>query len=249
MIGGNYMPFIEQYLAQSLAALEAASPPAQLDVLTGSGYKVDVFPSPSQSGPVVVYIHGGYWQELDRSHSHFAGAALQQGGWGCVVVEYPLAPESGIATMIDVCAEAIRWTKQHLDPRRLVVNGSSAGAHLAACAAADANVTVDGLLLFSGVYDLEPLIATSVDTALQLTPDEARVLSPLHRTPALVPTFLSCGEHETPWFKDLNHTYADYLCTYDIDTQRHESLSRNHFDIVFDLCNPASQARRWLADR
>jgi arylformamidase len=244
MIGGNYVPFIDQYRSLSDEALQQASPAAMLDVtVPTSGYPVDVFPSPNKGGLVVVYIHGGYWQELGRSYSRFAGAAVQQAGSGLVVVEYPLAPKAPIDTMVEVCGKAIQWASQELQPEHLVVAGSSAGAHLAASTAAlssAGSALPDLLVLFSGVYDLEPLIGTSVNHALNLTVEQARAWSPLNHAPAQVDTFLCWGEHETEWFKDMNHTYADHLRAYEIEVETFEIPNRNHFDVVLDLCDPAS---------
>ena len=253
MIGGDYTPHIERYKTDSEAAL-AALPHARLDVVVpATGHHVDVFMPPSPRAPILVYIHGGYWQELSRGFSRFAAASLHEAGWGCVVVGYPLAPEARIGDMIDVCAEAIQWTADTLNPQTLVVAGSSAGAHLAASAVSMASpplaAHIDGLILFSGVYDLEPLIGTSVDNALHLSADEARALSPLHNQPANVPSFITWGEHETPWFVDMSHTYADHLRAYNIDATTYEYPGRNHFDIVHALQDPASAARRWLAER
>lgn len=207
---------------------------------------MDVFLSPTNGGPVLVYIHGGYWQDLHRKYSRFASPALAEIGWGCVVVGYPIAPGSSIPMMIEVCATALRWTKSMLQPSTLVVAGSSAGAHLAACAAASTDTHIDGLLLFSGVYDLEPLIGTSVNDALALDADEAVALSPILRVPCAAPTFLSWGEHETDWFKSMSRRYADYLRTYNIEVSEHESPGRNHFDVVHDLQRGGSSAQEWL---
>ncbi len=254
-IGGDYAPFIERYSTESALALEAMHAIGErsgrslvtLDrELPDSAATIDVFAAPADGGPVLVYIHGGYWQELDRTFSRFAALALHQRGWGCVVVGYPTAPHGSIPTMIDACADAIRWTRAALLPESLVVCGSSAGAHLAACAAVEPGVDVDGLLLFSGVFDLEPLIGTSVNDALALTVEAAKALSPLNRPPSSAPTFIAWGENETPWFRGLSETYADYLRRCGTQTRTHESIRSNHFDVVFDLQDPESAASRWL---
>ena len=247
VIGGDYEPYVERYLRESREAVDLLHGTSTLGVVVSdSGYPVDVFLSPTNGGPVLVYIHGGYWQDLDRQYSRFAAPALAEIGWGCVVVGYPIAPGASIPMMIDVCASALRWTKSMLQPSTLVVAGSSAGAHLAACAAALTDAHVDGLLLFSGVYELEPLIGTSVNDALALDAEEASALSPIVRKPCVAPTFLSWGEHETDWFKSISRRYADYLRTYDIDVSESESPGRNHFDVVHDLQSGGSPVQQWL---
>lgn len=255
MIGGDYAPFVERYAVESSLAVESMHLAGEGsgrslvtlgEKLPDSGATIDHFAGPRDGSAFLVYIHGGYWQELDRTFSRFAALALRHRGFGCVVVGYPTAPSGSIPDMIHACADAIRWTRTALRPQSLVVCGSSAGAHLAACASVEPGVEVDGLLLFSGVFDLEPLVATSVNNALGLTIGDAKALSPLNHTPSSAPTFIAWGEYETPWFKELSATYAGYLREHGTQTHIHESLGRNHFDVVFDLQDHQSAAARWL---
>lgn len=112
VIGGNYRPYIERYRRESDEAV-LHSPLAQLDqAVPSSKATVDVFPSAHQSSDVVLaFIHGGYWQELDRAHSRFAAPALNASGWTYAAIGYPLAPKARIAEMIHVCAEALIWLR------------------------------------------------------------------------------------------------------------------------------------------
>ena len=92
---------------------------------------------------------------------------------------------------------------------RLVVAGSSAGAHLAAMAALAADQRVKGAVLVSGIYDLEPLIGTSIDAALGLDPATAARNSPLRRPLEGFPRSLVCwGENETDQFKRQSRAFA-----------------------------------------
>jgi acetyl esterase/lipase len=70
--------------------------------------------------------------------------------------------------------------------RPLVVAGHSAGGHLATCLMARSSSAVRPIRVgmpISGLFDLVPLVSTSVNTALGLTPEEAARLSPSHWTP------------------------------------------------------------------
>jgi acetyl esterase/lipase len=58
-------------------------------------------PKPEAQGPIVVFIHGGYWRSFDKSvFSHMARG--RQRPWLHVAVpSYTLCPEATIADIID----------------------------------------------------------------------------------------------------------------------------------------------------
>ena len=54
--------------------------------------RIDLFPGDGE-GPIVVFIHGGYWQALDGSFfSHLAGG-LNAHGIGVAIPSYDLCPD------------------------------------------------------------------------------------------------------------------------------------------------------------
>src|SRR5690606_31590705 len=106
------------------------------------------------------------------------------------------------------------WLHAHggrlgFDPDRIIVSGSSAGAHLAAMTMlppdAPCPAYLRGAVLLSGVYDLEPLVPTYVNEPLQLDAASARQCSPMHALPAhaggLPPVLVAYGDNETSEFK------------------------------------------------
>jgi acetyl esterase/lipase len=107
----------------------------------------DVYrPQDAKIRPVIVWIHGGalivgnreldpYEQREDVIRFDLLAFAVAQ---GCAVVsiDYRLAPETKLPDIISDIEKAFRWlagdgAKQfHLDPRRIVVAGESAGGYL-----------------------------------------------------------------------------------------------------------------------
>ena len=59
---------------------------------------LDYFPGPGAAGRpgLLVYIHGGYWQELSKDQSAFLAPAWHAAGFAHAVVGYTLAPEAGL---------------------------------------------------------------------------------------------------------------------------------------------------------
>ncbi|XP_067164602.1 kynurenine formamidase isoform X3 [Apteryx mantelli] len=64
----------------------------------GDGEKLDVYlpTDPSGTFPVLIYIHGGYWQCLSKDVSGFAAPALVSQGIAVVAVGYNIAPKGAV---------------------------------------------------------------------------------------------------------------------------------------------------------
>ena len=89
--------------------------------------------------PVIVWIHGGGWQNGSKANCLPLRAGYVQKGYAVVSVGYRLTDVAGFPAQTDDCAAAIRWVAEHadehnLDADRIGVWGASAGGHLAAMA-------------------------------------------------------------------------------------------------------------------
>ena len=88
--------------------------------------------------PVLVFIHGGGWQNGDkRSGTRQLSRFVESGKYAGVSVGYRLTDEAHWPAQIHDCKAAIRWirgnAKKHgLDHRHIGVFGTSAGGHLVA---------------------------------------------------------------------------------------------------------------------
>lgn len=104
---------------------------------------------------------------------------------------------------------------------------------------------IGAVILLSGVYDLEPLIYTTINEKLGLTRQEAQHLSPLHSTPTRIcPAIIEWGENETAEFKRQSFEFARWWRSGDNDVKAGEVLNRNHIDLPFDLGDPLSPLGR-----
>ncbi|MDY0744856.1 alpha/beta hydrolase [Paucibacter sp. R3-3] len=86
--------------------------------------------------PLVVYLHGGGWVSGAREVANLRLMPFLQMGWAAANVEYRMGPTAPApAAVEDVrCALAYlgrRAEELHIDPRRIVLAGGSAGGHLA----------------------------------------------------------------------------------------------------------------------
>jgi acetyl esterase/lipase len=95
----------------------------------------------SNPAPVIVYCHAGGFAlgNLDTDHRQCV-ELTRRGRCTVVSVDYRLAPEHPYPAALDDAIAVLRWvaanaTELGVDPARLAVGGSSAGAALAACLA------------------------------------------------------------------------------------------------------------------
>ena len=242
-IGGDYRPYLRAYAERSAAA-RRAHPPETLRYGSGERQTIDLFmPVGAKRPSILVFFHGGYWQELSKRDSAFAAPQCLAHGIGYAAVDYTLAPQATLPAIVDECHAAVARLAG-IGP--LVVAGSSAGAHLAAMVA---NERVRGAVLVSGIYELEPLIGTSINSALGLDAIEAGHNSPLRRPLGRFPPSLVCwGALETDQFKRQGRAFAHALRSAGRPCAMFECARRNHFDVILDLADPATELGRQTLD-
>jgi len=212
---------------------------------------IDFFPADRSTAPLLIFIHGGYWQELSKRDASFPAVDCRRNGLAYAAINYGLAPAATLPQMIERCRKAVVMLLMHaqqlgFDPSAVYLSGSSAGAHLAATTmlapwniyGVDARA-IRGVILLSGVFELEPLVPTYVNRAMGLTIDSARANSPLlqldHSDAQLPSVLLAYGEHETSEFKRQSMQFAGALRRRAVSVETMEIAGRNHFDITFDL--------------
>jgi len=247
-------PFLDEYVARSRDAETRLR--CRKNLLWGErpDETFDYFPAASADAPLLVYIHGGYWQELSKEESLFAAPDCVGNGIAYAAIDYTLAPRASVGTIVEQCRRAIASLHRQaaalgFDARRIYVAGSSAGAHLTAmllmqgwqAAYGLADDVVAGAVLLSGVYDLEPLMGTYIDAPLHLTDADVAALSPLRlKAGRPVRTIVAWGENETAEFKRQSREFAAALVSAGFPVSEFELAGTNHFDIVFGLAQRGS---------
>ena len=171
--------------ARDAASYRARHAPRAMPYGPGARNTIDFFPG-DRDGPIVVFIHGGYWQALDGSFFSHLASGLNAHGIGVAIPSYDLCPD----VTVDRIILQMRMASRELARlgRPLVISGHSAGGHLAACMLAtdwlafDASLPADlvtAAYAISGLFDLGPLVETSINKALGLNQAAARAASPL----------------------------------------------------------------------
>src|SRR6202046_5270526 len=127
-------PFLAEYEIRSRKAEQTLV--CQKDLRWGDRLDetLDFFPAASRDAPLLVFIHGGYWQELSKNESLFAAADCIANGIAFAAINYTLAPLARVENIVDQCRRAGAWLHGQADALgfdrdRLYLSGSSAGAH------------------------------------------------------------------------------------------------------------------------
>jgi arylformamidase len=196
-----------------------------------------------------VFIHGGYWQLGSRQDTAFVARALTAAGIDVAIPSYSLCPAVSIGDIIEEmrrCLVAL-WAAT---ARRPVVVGHSAGGHLTAALLATDWSAVPGVpadlvrtgLAISGVFELAPLIPTTMNARLRLDPAAAAAASPLFWPPPRPGRTLvaAVGEHETPEFHRQSRAIVERWAHAGVTTQYLSVAGVHHFTIVDELTRPGS---------
>ncbi len=218
----------------------------------------DLFlPAAGEAAPLALFIHGGWWRSLDPSfYSHVARGPNAR-GIAVAVMGYDLCPNVSIAEIIVQMqrAGALLWQRFG---RRMLVYGHSAGGHLAAALVATnwtslypklpTDLIPSGYSI-SGVFDLTPLVGTSVNQDLRLDAAKARDVSPVFwpvRSGRIFDAVV--GGLESNEFKRQSRMIAQTWQQTGAQTRYQEIAGTNHFTVIELLADPQSAMTARVAE-
>lgn len=250
-------PFLREYARRSALArrdltwreVRYGPDPAQ---------RLHFFPAGTPGAPLVVFVHGGYWQELTERDSSFAAREVVAAGAAFAALGYGLAPRVRLAGIVAMVRGAVRWLHSHsadlgIDRSRVVLVGHSAGAQLAGmCLVPDrrpdgppARGLACAAVLISGLYELEPVRHSSVGAAVGLSMRDAADHSVLrHLHPGMPPLVVARGEDELAGFADQQRWLVSAAARLGVPVTDLVVPGRNHFDLPLGLADPAGPLGR-----
>jgi acetyl esterase/lipase len=221
----------------------AAARPLHLDLRYGPAERnrVDYFPG-AAGAPLLIFIHGGYWQMRAKETFRFLAAGPLAHGMHVAFVGYTLAPAITLAGICDEVRSAIAWIAGRApgfgaDPARICLSGWSAGAHLTAMCLEEP--AVRGGLAISGLYDLEPIRLCYVNDKLGLDRESARRLSPLlNLPPRSRPLAIAFGTAELPELQRQSLEFGAARREAGLPGRVVPLAGHNHFTVLEELERP-----------
>tara|TARA_B100000676_G_scaffold311448_1_gene381353 strand:+ start:7904 stop:8761 length:858 start_codon:yes stop_codon:yes gene_type:complete len=244
----RWMERCAAFREESDVALDLRYGPAEREVL-------DLFRG-AEGGPVLVYIHGGYWQRGDKAMYSFVAEPFMKAGVNVSVINYTLTPDCRLGDIAPQVRRAITWLWHNaadlkIDREMISVMGHSAGGHLTAMMMAtdwpahDPAMPADAIhagVPISGIFELEPLVHTSINQGPQMDVEEAKRESPLFLAPTTdAPQLVVAGGNETPEFKRQSDAYVERYRTENRVMERHDVPNENHFGELERLAESDSE--------
>lgn len=217
-----------------------------LDLAYGPGerQRIDVFRCGQPSAPMLAFVHGGYWQRNDRRGFSCMAEGPLALGLDVALIGYTLAPAASLSGIVAEIRAALALLRADCGERRLVVSGWSAGGHLAATVAEDA----DAGLAISGIFELAPIAGTSLNDALNLTAAEVEALSPIRRLrPGTPPVAVMYGAGELPELRRQSDAYHAARLARGLDGPLIPVPGADHFTVLDALIDPEGIISRTAA--
>ncbi len=252
-------PALPVKIVQNLAYYEARdADPVQ--------HRLDLYLPTDRTGfPVVFYVHGGAWTIGHKNQLGIParlGKLLAQNGIGMVSINYRLSPWVKHPEHIRDVARAFAWTHRHIAryggrPDEIFVSGHSAGGHLVALLATDAEYlkaegldlgAIRGAIPISGVFRLDP--PAYFATAFGRDPAVLRQASPITYAGPHVPPFLILYADSDLPACDRPAAQAFYraLRSAGAPVQIREIKDRNHVTILWRATRETDPAYRALTN-
>lgn len=227
---------IARWAAES-KAYRNINPPRVIEYGAGERNTFDLFDA--GPGPAVMFIHGGYWQALDKSFFSHLAKGLNEFGVTVAIPSYDLCPNVRIGDIVEQMRAASRIVHRAVD-EPVIVAGHSAGGHLSACLLAT-EAHIPSAYAISGLFDLAPLIATSLNEKLGLDEAEAASLSPL-LWPAPEGKSLDAivGGNESSEYHRQSAAIVTAWGEEGVTTRYEEADGANHFTVIDPLSDPNS---------
>lgn len=138
--------FLGLFFVFAVSVAQAQDRLADISYGTGALQKFDLYSPPApKAAPLIIMVHGGAWRFGDKANSGVVknkAAYWTQKGYIFASVNYPMMPKATPYAQAQSVAKAVAFIQKNatnygIDPRRIILMGHSAGAHLVTLVSAD----------------------------------------------------------------------------------------------------------------
>jgi arylformamidase len=219
---------------------------------------LDIYAADKPGGPVLIYIHGGYWRSGSKEDNCNFVPTFTKRGATVALVEYDLCPQVTVTDIVRQTRASIAWVYKNItrysgNPAKLFVSGHSAGGHLTAMALAydwtkeglPADL-IKGAVATSGVYDLDMVMDISVQEQVRMTPEIAKQNSPFLNPPRVkCPVLVAVGGTEPKGWQQMSEDYFEFCKQNGMKVEYLIEPDANHYTMsehLLDDARPLTQA-------
>jgi len=253
----NADDIFESWKLRSVATQAKLRP--QVDIRYGTHPRevMDFYPATNARG-CLVFIHGGYWLGFSKFETSFVAEGFVGQGLSVVMPSYPLCPEVHIGNIRNSTAKAFAHLYWHVlgphEREAIVVSGHSAGGYLAAAYLTEdwglralPENPIKGVVSLSGVFDVAPLMQTSLNKGLRLDEPQAEALNLVKAAPRnKAKLILAVGEKESSEFHRQSSDLAKSWAA--LNPRVIDIAAANHFTIVDHLALEGGLLNRLAID-
>ena len=209
---------------------------AVLDISYGNHprQRIDWFPANAPTS-TLVFVHGGFWQWHGKEEFTFLAEPWLATGADVAVLGYPLAPEATVPQITESVKRGVAFIGEK-SQGDIVVMGWGSGAQLAAQAGARA----DKVIGLSGVYDLHPLLVTSINDEVKMTPDVATRCSPV-LSPPRAKCLVGFGADERVAMRQQSEVFFKAVQAQGNQAVFYEWPGLNHYSVLDECASPSGQ--------
>ena len=199
-------------------------------------------------GPILVYFHGGgYSSGSNRNEGRVLLHRLAVQGWTCISATYRLRPDAGFTDHLDDARTVLRWARDNSeihggDVTRIVMAGSSAGAHMTATTALAPPSSAEAVPRIAAAVCLYPWIGRYFGRG----EDESQPSTPLALDPSTAPPILIAhGDHDSWVPVEEARALYDHIRTGSPNTTGRSSCPAPNTPSM--LCSPGAMPPSWTA--
>ena len=232
---------------------------------------MDVFlPANSQGrAPVLIYIHGGWWQWFSKEQFSFLAEPFNKQGFKVYMPGYRMAqdwesdiPMESIVEQMGYATAAILKQAEEDRAPAVYLAGHSAGGQLVAMLhqldwsrfglSQTAHQKLKGVFSIAGLFDIRPLVDSFVNDVINMSMDSAAKVSPqlmeLDKDNQLCPLHLILPEFDTPEFFRQTKEYQDKFLKADQVCHFKLINNRDHLNIIERMLDDSDDVFNYMVE-
>ena len=220
----------------------------------------------SDDAPIMIYIHGGWWQWFSKEQFSFLAEPFNQRGMAVYMPGYRMAqdwdnnkPMESIVKQMEYAVAAILQEACDKGASAVYLMGHSAGGHLVTMLwqtdwsgydlPDGAEEKIKAVFSLAGLFDIRFLLDSFVNDEIKMSPESAAAVSPqLLPKPEgdLCPLHLILPELDTAEFFRQTKEYQDKLLGEGNTCHLHVLHNKDHLTIIEHLINDGDEHLSYL---